>query len=222
MDDKIGAAVKSPLIMGNDLRTIIPADLAILSNAAVIAVSQDPLGSSAARRWLKASNTSALPGTTAGALQMWSGNLVSTTGGTYNDMVVLLINGAEENMTMEATLSDIFVDSGPKGTAKQNKISWEVRDLWANRMSIDEAQSIIDAAHGNGTTIGNGTVVADRYNATQTSYKDGLKSNNTLLLGSVVSTVQPSGTVTANVEAHGAVLYRLRAVPTAVVQAREL
>lgn len=209
--------------MGNDLRTIIAPDLAILSNAAVIAVNQDPLGQSASRRWVKPSNVSALPDTTAGALQLWSGNLVSTTGGTFNDMVVLLINGADENTTMTATLSDIFNDSGPKGTAPQNKISWEVRDLWADRMSNEEAQAIIDAAQGNSTAVGNATIVAgERFNVTKTSYEDGLKANSTLLLGSVVGTVAPSGTVVANVEAHGAVIYRLRAVPTAVVKRREL
>lgn len=48
----VGAAAKSPLIMGNDIRSILPADLAILSNAAVIAVNQDPNGSSASRKWM--------------------------------------------------------------------------------------------------------------------------------------------------------------------------
>ena len=47
-----GAAAKSPLIMGDDIRSIKPADPAILSNAAIIAVNQDPSGSSAARRRL--------------------------------------------------------------------------------------------------------------------------------------------------------------------------
>lgn len=46
-----GAAAKSPLIMGNDIRSIQPSDLSILSNPAIIAINQDPSGSSAARRW---------------------------------------------------------------------------------------------------------------------------------------------------------------------------
>lgn len=202
------SAVKSPLIMGNDLRIIKPADLAILSNTAVIAVSQDPSGSAAARRWYY---DAADPASPLGKMQMWSGTLASTTDTNYSDMVVLLINGASTNQTMNATLSDIFVDSGPLGTAPQNKISWEVRDLWANRMSNTQAMQLINA---NGTT--NGTIPGNRYNATATSYANGLKLKDERLLGNVTTTVSPSGTVVAEVEAHGARMFRLRAVPTAV------
>jgi hypothetical protein len=45
-----GAAAKSPLIKGDDIRSIKPADLAILSNVDIIAENQDLSGSSAARR----------------------------------------------------------------------------------------------------------------------------------------------------------------------------
>jgi alpha-galactosidase len=219
-----GAVAKSPLIMGNDIRSIAPADLSILSNAAVIAVSQDPLGSSAARRWVYATNSSTIPGTTAGAIQMWSGNLKSTTGGDYNDMVVLLINGGNTNLSMNATLADIFVDSGPLGTAPQVSMAWEVRDLWANRMSDAEAQAIIDMSNtsGNATAGYNSTIVnTGRYNATATSYANGLAANNTLLLGNITTTVLPSGTVTAMVEPHGAALFRLRALPTGALRKRD-
>ncbi|KAF8865734.1 glycoside hydrolase family 27 protein [Acephala macrosclerotiorum] len=219
----IWAAVKSPLIMGNDIRTIAPADLSILSNAAVIAVNQDPSGSSAARRWIYGINGS--DAFTGPSIQLWSGSLQSTTGGTYSDMVVLLVNGADESMVMNATLADIFVDSGPQGTAQQVKMSWEVRDLWANRMSTDEAAAIIAAssATGNVTTGWNATEVGTgRYNATATSYAAGLAANDTLLLGNVTTTVQPSGTVTATVDPHGAAMFRLRAIPTAVMKRDEL
>jgi alpha-galactosidase len=220
---KIGAAAKSPLILGNDIRIVPAKDLAILSNPAVIAVNQDPSGSSAARRWMYSTDSTDEYG--GSALQLWSGSLKSTTGGKYNDMVVLLINGANETMVMNATLADIFVDSGPAGTAHQVKISWEVRDLWANRMSEAEAQAIIDAssATGNATNGYNATIVGSgRYNATKTSYAQGLKNNDTLLLGNVTTTVGPSGTVTATVERHGAALFRLRALPTGVKKRDEL
>jgi alpha-galactosidase len=49
-----------------------------------------------------------------------------------------------------------------------------------------------------------------RYNATKTSYAQGLKNGDELLLGKVVGTVQPSGTVTAMVDAHGVKAFRLR------------
>ena len=209
--------------MGNDIRTIAPADLAILSNPAVIAVSQDPSGSSAARRWMYATNDTDVNGRA--AIQMWSGSLESTTGGDQSDMVVMLINGNNNCTVMNATLADIFVDNGAAGTAPQVKLSWEVRDLWANRMSVEEAEAIIDAskAVGNATTGYNATTVgAGRYNATKTSYAAGLAMNNLLLLGEVSATVQPSGTITATVDPHGVALFRLRAVPTAMMKRDEL
>ncbi|KAL3425744.1 glycoside hydrolase family 27 protein [Phlyctema vagabunda] len=213
------AAVKSPLIMGNDIRKISPADLAILSNAAVIAVNQDPLGNSAARRYIHPAAGSDF------TAQVWSGNLKSTTGGDYNDMVILLVNGESTPQVINATLVDIFSDSGLAGTAKQVSMAWEVRDLWANRMSNEEAQAIISVSNmtGNATTGFNATRVGyGRYNATRLSYEDGLKDADELLLGNVTSTVQPSGTVSATVAPHGAAMYRLRAVQTGSKKRDEL
>ncbi|KAG4434171.1 hypothetical protein IFR05_010329 [Cadophora sp. M221] len=198
--------------MGNDIRIIAPADLSILSNAAVIAVNQDPLGQSASRRWMR------VPGSkdpySGPALQLWSGSLQSTTGGDHNDMLVLMINGLDETTTMNASLADIFADSGPNGKAPQIQMSWEVRDLWANRMTNDTAMGIISAssATGNATTGWNATAFGGegRYNATATSYAQGLKEKNELLLGNVTMTVQPGGVISASVESHGVAMYRLR------------
>jgi alpha-galactosidase len=219
---EIGAAAKSPLIMGNDLRIIKPADLSILSNAAVIAINQDPAGSSASRRYINWVSGTPYVGP---SLQMWSGSLTSTTGGDQFDVVVLLINGNNQTELMNATLADIFVDYGAAGTAAQVKMSWEVRDLWAGRMSNEEAQSILDAASAlkNVTISNNATqVVVGRYNATEMSYEEGLKEGNEILLGNVTTTVMPSGTVTAKVASHGAAMFRLRAVPTGMRKRDEL
>jgi alpha-galactosidase len=210
-----GAAVKSPLILGNDIRIVSPADLALVSNPAVIAVNQDPSGSSAARRWMYA--TDGRDAYAPGSIQLWSGNLQSTTGGAHSDMVVLLINSNSATSVLNATLADIFVDNGPAGTAAQVKIPWEVRDLWANRMSDAEAAAIIAASSkaGNATTGFNATRIgAGRYNATKTSYAEGLARKDPVLLGKVSTTVQPSGTILATVPAHGAAMFRLRALPT--------
>jgi alpha-galactosidase len=210
--------------MGNDIRVIKPADLSILSNPAIIAVNQDPLGNSANRRWIW--NTNQTDENFRSTIQMWSGNLNSTTGGTTNDMVVLLINGGNTTTTMNATLADIFIDNGPGGTAKQVKISWEVRDLWANRMSDEVAGWIIgnSTATGNATTGYNATTAGmdmGRYNATKTSYAQGLANKDDVLLGKVTTTVQPSGTITASVDPHGARVFRLRAVQSSSAK-REL
>ena len=210
--ENTGAAVKSPLIMGNDIRTILPSDLSILSNAAVIAVNQDPLGSSASRRWMHVPDSR--DPYSGPARQLWSGSLKSTTDGDHNDMLVLMINGLDEATTMNATLADIFADSGPNGKAPQIQMSWEVRDLWANRMSNATAMGIISASNatGNATTGWNATTYGGegRYNATKMSYADGLAEKNELLLGNVTMTVQAGGMISAIVEAHGVAMYRLR------------
>ncbi|KAI0124703.1 glycoside hydrolase family 27 protein [Xylariales sp. AK1849] len=208
------AAVKSPLILGNDLRVVKAQDLAILSNPAVIVVNQDPLGTSAARRW--SYETEDIDEYGKGSYQMWSGVLNSTTGSSFSDMVVVLLNGNNSPLTMNATLADIFTDFGVS-TPAALAIPWEVRDLWADRMSDEEAQAIIDAssASGNYTTGYNATRVGGgRYNATAKSYAEGLANRDPLLLGNVTSTVAPSGTITADVDRHGVAMFRLRALPT--------
>ncbi|KAM0807623.1 putative Glycoside hydrolase family 27 protein [Seiridium cardinale] len=217
------AAVKSPLILGNDLRIVKPQDLAIVSNAAVIAVNQDPLGSSASRRWVYESDDIDEYGKA--SYQLWSGALYSTTGGDYYDVLVVLLNGNNSPLEMNATLWDAFADLGSTGQAEYFAISWEVRDLWANRMSNEEAQAIIDAssAVGNYTNGWNETSVgADRYNATAKSYAQGLAEADPLLLGNATTTVAPSGTVTAQVDRHGVAMFRLRAIPTEATRKREL
>ncbi|PQE22311.1 Alpha-galactosidase protein [Rutstroemia sp. NJR-2017a WRK4] len=213
--------VKSPLILGNDLRKILPADLAIISNPAVIAVNQDPLGSSAARRWMYPAS----PNDPIGTIQMWSGSLLNTTSSPFSDQVLLLINGGSVPLTMNASLADIFIDSGVSGTAPQVSVSWELRDLWTNRMSNETAKAIIDAsaAAGNATSGYNATRVGEgRYNATETSYAEGLRAGRAELLGNVTGTVAPSGTVTAVVEPHGVRMFRMRPVETGLRKRDEL
>lgn len=77
--------------MGNDLQIIKPADSSILSNPAIIAINQDPMMSAAARRCLYSADEAWAPQT---ITQMWSGPLTPTTNSAYNDMVVILVNGA--------------------------------------------------------------------------------------------------------------------------------
>lgn len=205
--------------MGNDFSKITNSTLSILANAAVIAVNQDPLSSSAVRRWYY--NTDAVDEYGKSSIQMWSGNLNSTTDSEWRDVVVVLVNSQNVSATMNATLADIFVDSGPKGTAKQAALSWEVRDLWADRMTAAEAQAILDAAQAVESGGVPGNLTTKMYNATQTSYAAGLEAKNDLLLGKVVGTVAPQGTLTAEVARHGAAMYRLRAVVPTAAAARK-
>jgi alpha-galactosidase len=104
------------------------------------------------------------------------------------------------------------------------RISGGVYDLWANRMSDEEAGWIIgnSTATGNATTGYNATtVVTGRYNATKTSYAQGLANNDELLLRQVTTTVQSSGAITATVDPHRARVFRLRPVETPMIK-REL
>lgn len=208
--------------MGNDLSKLNNKTYSILTNAAVIAVNQDPQYSSAARRWYYETedvNQWKRPGT----IQMWAGSLNSTTDSEWSDAVVILVNGNNSPLVMNATLADIFVDSGTAGTAAQAGISWEVRDLWGYRMSEEEAQAILDAASAaeSGTGLGLASVnTTSLYNATATSYADGLAAKDELLLGRVIGTVPPQGTITATVDTHGVAMYRLRAIPTAAARKR--
>lgn len=200
--------------MGNDFSKINNKTLSILTNAAAIAVNQDPLGSSAARRWYYETDDVDEYGKS--SIQMWSGSLNSTTDSEWNDMVVVLINSQNTTTTMNATLADIFEDQGAGGTAEQLDISWEVRDLWANRLTDEESQALIDVMVA--TESGSGVVsnaTSKLYNASATSYAAGLEAKNELLMGKVVGTIEPRGTFTADVERHGAAMFRLRALPTA-------
>lgn len=205
--------------MGNDFSKINNKTLSILTNAAAIAVNQDPSYSSAARRWYYP--TTDVDEYGLGSVQMWSGSLNSTTDTGYDDMVVVLVNGNNSTTTMNATLADIFIDYGTYGTAPQVAMSWEVRDLWAYRMTDEEAQAIIDAANATESS-GSGLAATDAtsklYNATRASYADGLAAKQEILLGKVVGTVAPQGAVTASVDRHGAAMFRLRAVPTATAK----
>lgn len=209
--------------MGNDFSKISNKTLSILTNAAAIAVNQDPGTSSAARRWYY--DTDDVDEYGKSSIQMWAGSLNSTTASGENDMVVVLINGQNSPAVLNATLADIFIDFGTSGTAAQVSQSWEVRDLWAYRLTDEAAQAIIDAANattesGSGLAASNATT--NLYNATKTSYAAGLAAGNELLLGKVIGTVQPQGTITASIDSHGAAMYRLRAVPTTVARRTEL
>ncbi len=71
---------------------------------------------------------------------VWSGALEN------GDQAVILLNAAGEDVKMVAPLSQIFVANGPGGSAPQVKWSWAVHDLWAQRMSLEIARALLNAA----------------------------------------------------------------------------
>lgn len=202
------AALKSPLIMGNDLRKITPSTLSILSNSAVLAISQDTGSRPAFRRWRYFVDDVDQFGQ--GEIQMWSALL---SGG---DALVILLNAGNKEREMNATLVDIFWDSAPLGNPPQASKAWDIYDLWGNRMDNDTAEQIIAAANqtasGNTTNTDPDTIgINFRYNSTANGgYAAGLAQNLTVLLGKKVGVVQPHGRVTATVPRHGAGVFRLR------------
>jgi len=191
------AATKSPLIMGTDIRSLSASSLSIYTNPAILAISQDPLGTSAVRRWHYDVNDVDQYGL--GSVSMWSGGLAQ------GDVVVILLNAGNVDRPMNATLADIFVDNGG-ALAPQAALSYDVYDLWANRMPNATANAIIDA----NSTMAAMNVTNYYYNATQTSYADGIMANNTLLMGTKCGSVQSLGTLSATVPRHGVMAYRLR------------
>lgn len=201
--------------MGTAIPDMTPQTLSIYSNPAVIAVSQDPLGISAHRVW---QYPAPVDGYGQGSYSLWVGDLA---GGDY---VVALLNAGNTSLHMNASLTDIFFDASStssSGPAPEIMQSWDVHDLWANRMDAATASSILSGnATVNGTVVG-GLNSTMPYNSTEMSYAEGLARNESALLGSRVGSVAPMGTLSARVERHGIALYRLRPVPRSWTRKRD-
>ncbi|KAH8812421.1 alpha-galactosidase, partial [Xylogone sp. PMI_703] len=197
------AAMKSPLIMTNVMSTIDPATLSILQNPAVLAVSQDPLGSSATRRWRYFVEDTDEFGK--GEIQLFTGNLAG------GDMLVLFFNAGAKDRLMNATLPEIFWENAPRGTAPQVHQTWDVYDLWANRMNNNTASAIIN---GNVSSSSPGYFNITALGGAKKVFSQVPASNSTALMGTKTGSVKPEGTLYSFVKAHGVSMLRLRAQPT--------
>jgi len=187
------AALKSPLLIGADLRHLNAKALSILNNPAVIAVNQDPIGRSAALvdRDLNVPKDRYGQGET----QIWSGPLYPS------DQVVIFLNAVDEDRDMSTTLADLFVHSGPGGSAPQAKEKWDVYDLWANRMEDAVAEEILRSS-----ALRKG----QWYNSTTTPYLEGLKTGDERLMGKKIGTWEPGQEIKAKVPTHAVKMFRLR------------
>lgn len=168
------AAMKSPLIMGTDIRVLDAKSYSIYTNPAILALSQDPDSAPIIRKWRKYVSSKDAYGF--GEIQMHSGSLGQ------GDYMVVLLNAAASAMEINATSADIFIDDGGS-ISTEAKSEWDVYDLWANRMPDAVANQILQA----NSTMMAANVTNYYYNATKMSYADGLKANNTLLMGKKVS-----------------------------------
>ncbi|KAL9121058.1 MAG: hypothetical protein Q9187_002386 [Circinaria calcarea] len=187
--------------MGTDIRKMSPETLSIYSNPAIIALNQDPAVSAGIRVWRYYVDDIDQYGQ--GEISLWRRTLSN------GDVAVALVNAGNETREMNATLGDIFLDSGSTRSPRAME-TWDVYDLWANRMDDATASSIIT---GNATV--NGTVMETRnsttkYNSTAMSYADGLAMNHPALFGRKTGTIVPMGTLRATVPRHGIGLFRIR------------
>ncbi|KAJ1303550.1 hypothetical protein OPQ81_011734 [Rhizoctonia solani] len=111
------AAVKSPLILGNDVTAMSSETLEIITNQAIIAVSQDPNGWAANRLWKRT--------LTDGDLSLWVGSLVN------NAWVIALVNTSPKSQRVDLPFAEIFADSSPT----IRKSQFRLYDLWAQKTS---------------------------------------------------------------------------------------
>lgn len=196
------AALKSPLLIGADIRHLSPEALTILNNPAIIAINQDPLGRPATRIFRNTTVPKDRFGQ--GEFQIWSGPLF---GGDY---ILLLVNAADEEDIITARLEDIFVSDGPGGSAPQCTQTWSVHDLWATRMGNELAEQIINNTRSLERKVEDLYDSVSWYNSTKTSYADGLRTLDPRLLGPKVGEIQAHGSWTTSVPRHAAKVYRLR------------
>ncbi|UNI22448.1 Alpha-galactosidase [Purpureocillium takamizusanense] len=210
------AALKSPLLLGNDLRAMDATTLSIVNNPAIIALSQDPRGRAAMR--IARNLTVPKDEHGVGEAQVWSGPLAN------GDQVVIFLNAADEDLDMSASLAELFVLQGPGGSAAEAKRDWAVRDLWGSisssgsgggggggggaRMGRADAQAVLDAT----SEAERGAVLrrANWYNATEKPYAEGLAEGDARLLGERVGTVKAGGRLEARVGRHAAKVFRLQ------------
>lgn len=120
--------MNSPLLAGNDLRSMSPATLAILTHPELIALNQDPLAYQA-RRLRDDGDT-----------ELWAKPLVETDSG---DVAVTLLNRGKESATISFDLAEVGMDATG---------AYVIRDLW-ERKNLDTAsrqprQSFTVPSHG--------------------------------------------------------------------------
>ncbi|ORY15916.1 glycoside hydrolase superfamily [Clohesyomyces aquaticus] len=213
------ALMSSPLLIGTHVPTLSPANLAILSNPAIIALNQDPSATGAVRKWQYFMDPDE---NGQGEIALWTRDLHN------GDVAIALLNAANSAHTLNATMDQIFLDPRTAGAYKepvQLRQSWHVYDLWANRMTEAEASAIINGTM-NGTaaiTNTNSTINprVTRYNATSLSYEEGLKNNATALFGVRVGTIEPAGTWSVEIPRHSVKMYRLRSTGVETVRTRD-
>ncbi|OTA04865.1 GH27 alpha-galactosidase [Trichoderma parareesei] len=198
------AALKSPLLLGNDLRIMTPSTLTIITNPAIIALNQDPRG----RAVQRISRNTSVPQDRygIGETHVWSGPLAN------GDQVVIFLNAADADLDMSASLEDIFIMDGVGGTAAQVRQDWAVHDLWGKgaRMETEDARRVLDAE---GEEARRAVLKGlGWYNATEVPYAEGLRMRDPRLFGEKIGVVEKGGDLSVRVPRHAAKVFRLQSV----------
>lgn len=201
----------SPMLIGTNVGTLSPANLAIYSNPAILATNQDASAGAAKRVWRYLVDADE---TGEGEISLWTRSMSN------GDRVVALLNAGNTTRNMNFTMDEVFFDERTAGAYRappEISQTWDVYDLWANRMTEAEASMVLN---GNATEIyGNSTT---RFNATTTSYAEGVSAMHPALMGVQVGTLEPSGTFTAEIARHSVGVYRLRSREAAMRKRDEL
>jgi len=189
----------SPLLIGTNIGTLSPANLAIYSNPALLALNQDRSASAANRVWRY---PAAADRTGQGEISLWTRTLAN------GDRAVALLNAANTTMAMNFTIDELFFDERTAGAYQappELAQTWDVFDLWAHRMKETEAAAVLDGSAGE--VLANST---SRFNATKVGYAEGVEEGHPALWGSRVGELNPSGTFSAEIARHSVGVYRLR------------
>ena len=205
----IWALAATQLIMGTDIRKLDAPSLSIYSNPAVLAVSQDPRVGGAKRHWRYFVDDVDEWGQ--GEIALWSRVMNNS------DVVIALVNAGNNSREMNTSLAEIFYDQGGK-KADKAKMGYDVYDLWGYRMDDAMGEMVLN---GTAPLIDNANTTM-RWNATETSYADGLNQTAPALMGKMIGSVPPMGTVTAQVPRHGTAFLRMRATGSGTRKRDEL
>ena len=126
------AILAAPLLAGNDLSTMTPATLALLTNRDVLAIDQDSLG----RQGDRVSQE--------GSHEIWSKPL---TGGA---VAVALFNRAESAGTITLQLASVGIGAG---TAASAAAASKLHDVWANQDVLAANGSYTASVPGHGVVL---------------------------------------------------------------------
>jgi alpha-galactosidase len=128
--------IKAPLLLGNDLRSIPPEIMEIISNPEIIALNQDPLGKQGYRRWSSSSSSSSSSSTSTSTsleyedtnnkmgVEVWAGDLAG------GDVAVVLFNRSNKTESITAKFSDVTDVNVYMDVDIGASIYAHVRNLW--------------------------------------------------------------------------------------------